>query len=67
MREHLKAVNHQEIVDFISDLAQKRTSTNEHNLLSTDNLILRGIQPLNAEKYRKNNVIIDDNTYLVSK
>ena len=43
MREHLKAVNHQEIVDFISDLAQKRTSTNEHNRLSTDNLISRGI------------------------
>ena len=43
MREHLEALNHQENIDFISDLAQKRTSTNEHNLLSIDNLISRGI------------------------
>ena len=43
MREHLEAVNHQESIDFISDLAQKWTSTNERNLLSTDNLISRGI------------------------
>ena len=43
MRAHLEAVNHQESIDFISQLAQKRTSTNKHNLLSINNLISRGI------------------------
>jgi Fic family protein/DNA-binding XRE family transcriptional regulator len=53
MREHLEAVNHQEAIAFIKDLALKSTSINERDILAIHNLILRGIYPEDAGKYRK--------------
>ncbi|MRX68410.1 Helix-turn-helix domain-containing protein [Flavobacterium resistens] len=53
MREHLEAINHQEAIGFIKDLMNKNNSLNERDLLSIHNLILRGIIPEDAGRYRK--------------
>lgn len=53
MREHLEVINHQEAIAYIKDLMQKNTSINESEVLSIHNLILRGIHPEDAGRYRK--------------
>lgn len=58
MREHLEAINHQEAIEYIKDLIQKNTSIIESEILSIHNLILRGILPHDAGKYRKVQVMI---------
>lgn len=64
MREHLEAINHQEAIAFIKDLAQKKISFNEAEFLSIHNLILRGILPQEAGRYRKVHVMIKGSTYI---
>ncbi len=65
MREHLEAINHQEAIRFIKDLQQKNSSFNERDLLSMHNLILRGINPEDAGRYKKPK-IADDKNYTIS-
>ncbi|MBP1221555.1 Fic family protein [Flavobacterium sp. 1355] len=60
MREHLETINHQEAIGFIKDLISKSTSLNERDLLSIHNLILRGIIPEDAGRYRKVPVMIQE-------
>ena len=62
MRQHLEAVNHKEAIAFIKDLALKSTSINERDILAIHNLILRGIHPEDAGKYRKVIVEVEDST-----
>lgn len=57
MREHLEAINHQEAIAYIKNLAEKNTLLNERDVLSIHNLILRGIHPEDAGRYRKIPVI----------
>ncbi|MFH7005510.1 Fic family protein [Flavobacterium bizetiae] len=64
MREHLEAINHQEAIGFIKDLMQRNVSLNERDLLSIHNLILRGIIPEDAGRYRKVQVMIKGSTYM---
>lgn len=64
MREHLEAINHQEAITFIKDLMQKNTPLNEREVLSIHNLILRGINPNNAGKYRKGQAILNGSTHM---
>ena len=64
MREHLEAINHNEAVSFIKDFVQKNTPLNEGELLSIHNLILRGIHPQDAGRYRKVQVMIKGSTYM---
>ncbi|SDH78689.1 Fic family protein [Flavobacterium omnivorum] len=58
MREHLEVINHQEAIAYIKDLIQRNSSINEREVLSIHNLILRGIQPEDAGRYRKVQVMI---------
>ena len=58
MREHLEAINHQEAIAFIKDLINKNTSLIEREVLAIHNLILRGIHPEDAGRYRKVQVMI---------
>ncbi|RUT71428.1 helix-turn-helix domain-containing protein [Flavobacterium cupreum] len=73
MREHLEAINHQEAIGFIKDLMQRNVTLNERDLLSIHNLILRGIIPEDAGRYRKVQVMIKGSShmppqpYMVSK
>ena len=64
MREHLEAINHQEAIGFIKDLMQKNNSLNERDLLAIHNLILRGIIPEDAGRYRKVQVMIQGSIHM---
>ncbi|UUF12704.1 MULTISPECIES: Fic family protein [Flavobacterium] len=64
MREHLEAINHQEAIGFIKDLMSKNNSLNERDLLSIHNLILRGIIPEDAGRYRKVQIMIQDSSHM---
>lgn len=64
MREHLEAINHQEAIGFIKDLMQKNNAFNERDLLSIHNLILRGIIPEDAGRYRKVQVMIQGSSHM---
>ncbi|HLF51784.1 Fic family protein [Flavobacterium sp.] len=64
MREHLEAINHQEAIGYIKHLMEKNTSLNEREVLSIHNLILRGIYPEDAGRYRKVQVMIKGSSYM---
>ncbi|MBS7232722.1 Fic family protein [Flavobacterium psychroterrae] len=64
MREHLEAINHHEAIGYIKDLMQRNVSLNERDLLSIHNLILRGIIPEDAGRYRKVQVMIKGSTHM---
>ncbi|AWG22326.1 DNA-binding protein [Flavobacterium faecale] len=64
MREHLEAINHQEAIAYIKHLMEKNTTLNEREVLSIHNLILRGINPDDAGRYRKVQVMIKGSTYM---
>ncbi len=64
MREHLEAINHQEAIGFIKELISKSNSLNERDLLSIHNLILRGIIPEDAGRYRKVQVMIQGSSHM---
>jgi Fic family protein/plasmid maintenance system antidote protein VapI len=58
MREHLEAINHKEAVEYIKHLIDEKSLFNERELLNIHNLILRGIDPENAGRYRRLQVMI---------
>jgi len=64
MREHLEAINHTEAIALIKDLVQKKVVFNEHNLLNIHQLILRGIIPEEAGKYRTVQVMIQGSKHM---
>lgn len=64
MREHLEAVNHNEAIEYIKDLMKRAISMNERELLVIHNLILRGIMPEHAGKYRNVQVMIKGSSHM---
>jgi Fic family protein len=64
MREHLEAINHQEAIGYIKQLVERNFSLNERELLTIHNLILRGIIPEDAGRYRKVQVMIQGSTHM---
>lgn len=64
MREHLEAINHQEAIAYIKELMDKNTIINEREILCIHNLILRGIYPEDAGKYRKVQVMIKGSSHM---
>lgn len=64
MREHLEAINHQEAIAYIKHLIDKNTTLNEREVLSIHNLILRGINPDDAGRYRRVQVMIKGSSYM---
>lgn len=58
VNEHLEAINHSEAIGLLYDFVDQRTGFSEHVLLQFHNLILRGINRLEAGKYRNVNVRI---------
>ena len=64
MREHLEAINHQEAIAYIKHLMEKNTTLNEREVLSIHNLILRGIHPEDAGRYRRVQVMIKGSSYM---
>jgi Fic family protein/DNA-binding XRE family transcriptional regulator len=64
MREHLEVINHQEAIAYIKHLMDKNTTLNEREVLSIHNLILRGINPEDAGRYRRVQVMIKGSSYM---
>ncbi|MFY7990230.1 MAG: Fic family protein [Fluviicola sp.] len=58
MREHLEAINHQDAILYIKELLDKNTFLNQRELLLIHNLVLRGIMPNYAGKFRDVQVMI---------
>lgn len=56
--EHLEARNHQEAIHYIRDLASKNTLLSEYLVNSIHSLVLGGIKPHDAGKYRTGGVLI---------
>jgi len=67
MREHLEAINHLEAIAYIKQLIERSFSLNERELLSVHNLILRGIIPEDAGRYRRVQVRIKDSNHMPSQ
>ena len=64
MREHLEAINHVEAIGYIKQLVERNFQINERELLSVHNLILRGIMPEDAGRYRKVHVMIKGSSHM---
>ena len=64
MREHLEVINHQEAIAYIKHLVEKSTTVNEREVLSIHNLILRGINPEDAGRYRRVQVMIKGSSFM---
>jgi Fic family protein len=64
MREHLEAINHQEAIEYIKYLMSNNKTLVEREVLSIHNLILRGIHPEDAGRYRKVQVMIKGSTHM---
>ena len=58
LREHLEAINHYEAIGFIRSVAEKKEPFSERMLKDIHALVLRGIDPENAGRYRTVNVRI---------
>ncbi|WP_395044963.1 Fic family protein [Flavobacterium sp.] len=64
MREHLEAINHVEAIGYIKLLMERNFSFNEREVLAIHNLILRGIIPEDAGKYRRVQVMIKGSSHM---
>lgn len=64
MKEHLEAINHQEAIEYIKELVQRKVRLTERELLNLHNLILRGIIPEYAGKYRDVQVMISGSRHM---
>ena len=58
MREHLEAINHNEAIAFIKEIAQGTETVSERIILQIHALILRSINRENAGRYRTVPVLI---------
>jgi Fic family protein len=53
MREHLEIINHKAAIDYIEELSQRKTEElRRTDILNIHSIILQGIDPKNAGKYR---------------
>jgi Fic family protein/DNA-binding XRE family transcriptional regulator len=64
MCEHLEAINHVEAIAYIKQLMERNFPFNERELLSVHNLILRGIIPEDAGRYRRVQVMIKGSSHM---
>lgn len=64
VRDHLEAINHAAAVDFILDIVQMREDINPKVLRELHSLILNGIDPKNAGRYRQVPVRISGSTHV---
>lgn len=64
MREHLEAINHQEAIAFIKEIARGETPISERIILQIHALILRGIDRQNAGRYRTVPVLISGSRHV---
>lgn len=64
MKEHLEAINHDDAIHYMKELVSKDAVITKRELLSIHNLILRGINPEEAGKFRRIQVMIQGSSHL---
>ena len=64
MREHLEAINHTEAIGFMKSLVGDSSMISERDLLQIHQLVLRGIEPRYAGKYRDVQVTIGGSQHM---
>ncbi len=64
VQEHLEAINHDEAIDFIRELASNQLPLTEHRLKQIHHLVLKGIDRKNAGTYRSVPVRISGSTHI---
>lgn len=66
LKEHLEATNHAKALDWVKQLAARKTKTvSETEILDIHNLILKGIDDANAGHYRNVSVRISGSTVVL--
>jgi len=66
MREHLEAINHNEAIAYIKSCVQRNTFLTK-DLLQLHQLLLRGIAPKEAGKYRNISINVKDKSFCPSE
>ncbi len=56
--DHLEAINHQEAIQYIRDLAKDEIEFSEHEIKNINSLILKGIQNEHKGQYRQQPVFV---------
>lgn len=64
LAEHLEAVNHQEAIDYIREVAASEMPFDKRCLLNIHSLILHGINRENAGRYRQEEVMISGSRFV---
>jgi transcriptional regulator with XRE-family HTH domain len=64
MREHLEAINHNDAIVYLKELAEKKSDFKERDLLQLHYLVLKGIDGQNAGKYRNVQVMIKGSKHM---
>lgn len=64
MREHLEAINHKDAIEYVKHLVTDKITLSKSELLMIHNLILRGIYPEEAGKYRSVPVSISGSKHM---
>lgn len=64
MKEHLEAINHGDAILYVKELISKESVLTKKEVLSIHNLILRGILPEEAGRYRRIQVMIQGSGHM---
>lgn len=64
LREHLEAINHKDAIEYMKEMVTEKGLITERELLTFHNLILRGIHPEHAGRYRQVPVMISGSAHI---
>lgn len=65
VREHLEAINHINAIEYLESLLNEKSEISEWNIKGLHQLVLKGIDDVNAGKYRNENVIISGANHIL--
>lgn len=64
LNDHLEAINHKDALEYVRELAQGKKEITEERVLDIHNMILRGIDRINAGQYRTDRVRISGSRHI---
>ncbi len=64
MREHLEAINHDDAIHYVKELITKDAVITKREVLGIHNLVLRGILPEEAGRFRRIQVMIQGSSHM---
>jgi Fic family protein/DNA-binding XRE family transcriptional regulator len=64
MKEHLEAINHDDAIHYVKELIAKDTAITKREVLGVHKLVLRGILPEEAGRFRRIQVMIQGSSHM---